>query len=67
MQLSNERQEDLLAFVSRTWPETAACPICHRNDWAVRSRLFEVGEYRDTAARSAHTPRAAAAFLRTIT
>ena len=54
MQLSDEQQKELLAFVSRTWPETAACPVCHRNDWAVRSRLFEVSEYREAATKSAH-------------
>lgn len=52
MQLSDQQQRDLLAFLQRSWPETAACPVCRQNDWAVRSRVFELGEYRETAGRS---------------
>jgi len=52
MKLSDEQQKQVVEFMERTWPKDAGCPICHRNDWAIRNRTFEVIEHAEGSARN---------------
>ncbi len=52
MQLSDEQQQALIAFLQNSWPALAACPVCGNNDWSAPSRLYELVDYREPAPRS---------------
>lgn len=45
MKLTEEQQRLVVDFIERKWPNRGACPMCGQNDWAIRNRIFEIGEH----------------------
>jgi hypothetical protein len=45
MSLEDTQKEILFQKLKKTWHEPRNCPICHKNDWAIMDKIYEIREF----------------------
>jgi len=45
MKLDDRKKERLLENLTKKWPEPRVCSVCHKQQWTITDKVFEIREF----------------------